>query len=280
LRARPRAWTATVWVISGVASIAALTGVLLGLALLVAHRGLTPSGRWHRWHHALGLTCAVFVLTWIVSGWLSLDSGLLFSTRTLAAAEASVLAPAPDWASLSTAEAKWTPQAREVEWFALGGELYRRDRTGLDAQRLLAGPSGSEASPQRAYLTLAEIEAVARRLPYTCEAAAIDAGSDAYPSASTLPGAPAYRIACGGLWFHVDGASGVILDRLDASRRAHRWLYGALHTLDIPWLTARPALRSALVVGLCACGLVFSLTGCVIAWRRMRLWVGKAGVAR
>src|SRR5262249_23045467 len=80
LRARPRAWTAAVWAMSGVASIAALAGAALGVALLVAHRGLTPSGGWQRWHHALGLACAAFVLTWIVSGWLSLDNGLLFST--------------------------------------------------------------------------------------------------------------------------------------------------------------------------------------------------------
>src|SRR5262249_16946287 len=115
---------------------AAIAGTVLGMALLVTHRGLSSAGRWHAWHHALGLLCAAFVLPWIVTGWLSVDDGLVFST----------------------------------------GKLY-----------------------------------------------------------------------------------------------------GALHTLDFPWLTARPALRSALVVGLCACGLVFSLTGCVIAWRRMRLSVGNAG---
>jgi hypothetical protein len=40
--------------------------------------------------------------------------------------------------------------------------------------------------------------------------------------------------------------------------------------MDIPALNARPMLRSALIVLLCGCGLIFSLTGVVIGWRRLR----------
>ena len=139
LRARPRIWTATVWVMSALASIAAIAGAVLGMALLVTRRGLSTAGRWHAWHHALGLLCAAFVLPWIVTGWLSVDDGLVFSTRKL---------------------------------------------------------------------------------------------------------------------------------------------YGTLHMLDFPALTAHPALRSVLVIALCVLGLAFSLTGCVIAWRRLRLSVATDAPAR
>ena len=139
LRARPRIWTATVWVMSSLASIAAIAGAVLGMALLVTRRGLSTAGRWHAWHHALGLLCAAFVLPWIVTGWLSVDDGLVFSTRKL---------------------------------------------------------------------------------------------------------------------------------------------YGTLHMLDFPALTAHPALRSVLVIALCVLGLAFSLTGCVIAWRRLRLSVATDAPAR
>jgi hypothetical protein len=135
LRAHARAWTATVWVVSGLASLAAIAGLALGVAMLVARRGLSSTGRWHAWHHALGLVCAAVVLGWIVTGWLSVDDGRVLASRKL---------------------------------------------------------------------------------------------------------------------------------------------YGALHTLDFPALVARPALRSALVIGLCGCGLAFSLTGCVIAWRRVGGWIGNA----
>jgi hypothetical protein len=84
-----------------------------------------------------------------------------------------------------------------------------------------------------------------------------------------MPAAPVYRLVCGADWFDIDGASGVLLEKLDASRRAYHWLYGGLHRLDFPVLTARPALRTALIVVLCGCGFIFSLTGIVIAWRRL-----------
>ena len=67
----------------------------------------------------------------------------------------------------------------------------------------------------------------------------------------------------------IDGASGAILERLDLSRRAYRWLYDALHTMDIPVLVAHPVVRSVLIVLSCGFGLVFSITAILISWRRL-----------
>ena len=56
-------------------------------------------------------------------------------------------------------------------------------------------------------------------------------------------------------------------------RRAYRWLYSGLHTLNFAILMAHPLLRTVLIVGLCSCGFVFSVTGTVIAQSRLRsLW--------
>ncbi|MGY4343863.1 hypothetical protein ACVWXM_000327 [Bradyrhizobium sp. GM7.3] len=96
------------------------------------------------------------------------------------------------------------------------------------------------------------------------------------PRTTTIPrgplslGAPVYRSYCGDLWFDIDGADGNLLQRLDPSRRAYRWFYGALHTLDFPVLVAHPLLRDGLVVGLCSLGFLFSITGIIIGWRRLR----------
>jgi len=46
-------------------------------------------------------------------------------------------------------------------------------------------------------------------------------------------------------------------------------LFRALHTFDVPPLTSHPLLRSIVIVGLCLCGLAFSLTGVTLAWRRL-----------
>jgi hypothetical protein len=48
-------------------------------------------------------------------------------------------------------------------------------------------------------------------------------------------------------------------------------LFRKLHTFDFPPLTSRPRLRSGLIVGLCLCGLAFSVTGVMLAWRRLRM---------
>ena len=45
----------------------------------------------------------------------------------------------------------------------------------------------------------------------------------------------------------------------------------ALHTLNFPALNVRPTLRSALITGLCSIGFLFSITGAVIGWRRLRM---------
>jgi len=279
LRRHAAAWALTVWTLSLVALIAAITGAVLGTVRIQMAQGrlASPYGGWHAWHHVLGLICMTFVLTWIFSGWLSLDQGRLFSAGKVTEAEATAIAGAPAWPALSTQEGqRISTQARGVEWFAFGGKIYRRERIAFDRQRLfLAGAELSDARPERVFLTPDEVSAVAGRLASGCTTAVAVGADDDYALAAGMPGAPVYRSICGDVWFHVDGTNGAALEKLDASRRAYRWFYGALHTLDIPSLAARPTLRTAVIVALCGCGLAFSLTGVVIGWRRLRSQFGR-----
>jgi len=274
LRSRAEVWNTTVWSLSLAALIAALAGSLLGiLRINMAQRRITSSyPGWHQWHHLLGLACMIFVVSWIFSGWLSMDSGRLFSTGTLTAEEVARISSAPTWNELSKQEWRPSAGAKEVEWFWFDGKLYRRERTGLDTQHLFAvGVSaGVPAAPQE-FLGAREIGDFVKRLTSGCNAPNIVAADDNYIISSSMPNAPVYRSVCAEIWYHVDGASGAILERSDRSTRVYRWLYSALHTMDIPALNAHPLLRSALIVLLCGCGFVFSLTGVVIGWRRLRL---------
>ena len=52
---------------------------------------------------------------------------------------------------------------------------------------------------------------------------------------------------------------------------AENWPLRNVHTLDFEFLALRPLLRSIVIVALCLCGVVFSLTGAVLAWRRLRV---------
>ena len=275
LRRSHGAWDVTVWSLSLVALIAAISGSLLGiLRMKIARwRIVSPYSGWQKWHHVLGLACMTFVLTWIFSGWLSMDHGRLFSTGRLSAAETAAIAVTPAWESMPAHGAQSiSAHAREVEWFVFNRKFYRRDRTSLDAQLLVSLDSGIYgSSPQREFLDAREISAFVERVASGCNVPVIVHADDNYATVASMPNAPVYRSVCGSVWFHIDGASGAILERLDPSRRAYRWFYSALHTMDFPILSARPTLRSALVVIFCGFGFVFSLTGVVIGWRRLRL---------
>lgn len=278
LRGQPRLWSTGLWTLSLAGTIAALAGSVLGILRIGRSGGrlASPYAGWQAWHHLGGLACMAFVLTWMFSGWLSMDDGRLFPGARLAGSEAAILIGAPaDQAWPRLAPQQLVTPVKEIEWFWWNGHLYRRDRLNLDRQRMALADVDAAAS-HSAYLTPGEIAALAQRLAPDCAASVVDA-TDAYAATPTMPDAPVYRVACGDVWFHIDGASGAVIERLDGPRRAYRWLYRALHTLDIPVLTAHPALRSALIVVLCGCGLAFSLTGCVIAWRRLGASLRTAG---
>jgi hypothetical protein len=279
LRSRPQLWSAVLWTLSLAGTIAALAGGVIGLVRIGRPGGglASPYAGWHAWHHLGGLACMTFVLAWIFSGWLSMDDGRLFPGARLATAEAAIVIGPPaaqSWPRLAPQRA--ATSAREIAWFWLNGHVYRRDRLSLDHQRMVMTDVDAPASHSD-YLTPDEIAAVAQRLAPDCATSVVDAATDAYAVTPTMPAAPVYRVACGDVWLHIDGADGMMLERLDASRRAYRWLYRAPHTWDIPALTAHPAVRSALIIGLCGCGLAFSLSGCVIAWRRVRLTMRRDG---
>jgi PepSY-associated TM region len=275
LRRHAAVWTVTVWALSFAAMIGAVAGALIGVLRVGAVgkvRLLAPYRGWQAWHHCVGLVCMTFVLSYIFSGWLSMDSGLLFSTGRPTTHETAIVAGAPDWATLSADQLGQLGQTSEVEWFAFDGRIYRRARTGLSNQQLtLAVPRQDESTSQRPYLQPAELNALAPHLASACSAAAIIKPDDDYGMASSLPGAPVFRVPCGAAWFDVDGASGALLEKLDPSARVYRWLYDGLHTLDFPVLTGHPRVRTALVVTLCGCGFLFSLSGVVLALRRVRL---------
>jgi hypothetical protein len=271
LRSNWSLWDRVVWTLSLLALIAALLGAVLGLARIKPRSGLigSPYRGWHALHHLIGLAAMVFVLSWIFSGWLSMDHGRLFSRGQLTSAESSVMNASPNWAAAASLDRQpVSPSTREIEWFAFNGTLYRRDRTGLAGQTLIKAGDAPRDGPTGS-LDVQEVQGLTARLAAGCGAPSVLADNDDYPAQSNVPGAPVYRSSCGDLWFDIDGADGNLLQRLDSSRRAYRWFYGALHTLDFPVLLTRPLLRDGLVVGLCTLGLLFSITGIVIGWRRL-----------
>jgi hypothetical protein len=272
LRSHPAAWHVVVWWLSLVALFAVVLGAIIGTAHVKVQAGrlVSPFCGWQAWHHWLGLCCMPFLLTWLFSGWLSLDDGRLFSSGRLTAPETTLLLGEAAWDALPAGEIRRIrAPIVEASWFLFGGRIYRSEREIAGPRRLFVADREDQAvNRKRDFLRPDEIDAAARRLSPRCEPAFLAPPNDAYLPATDMR-RPVFRIVCGGDWFHVGASDGALLEKLDSSRRRYRWLYSGLHTLDFPVLREHPTLRTFLIVTLCACGLIFSVTAIVIAARRI-----------
>lgn len=279
LRRHPSLWSGLVWWLSLAALIGASAGVAVGVStierrggrLKLPHRGLLM------WHHAFGLICMAFVWTWIFSGWLSMDDGLLFSTGKASPLEAGRIVGTPRWDGLPVEELQHVvAPVSEVEWFAFGGRIYRRERVNGVSRLSIADAMPGEPHASRPFLQADEVAAAISHLGVRCEPPAIVGPADDY-AVSAAAAAPVFRSVCGDDWFDIGGANGALIEKLDSSRRVYRWLFSALHTFDFPVLAVHQRLRAVIVVGLCGLGLVFSLTGVAIGWRRLLLSLSGSG---
>ncbi|MNH21741.1 hypothetical protein D3C79_815660 [compost metagenome] len=70
-------------------------------------------------------------------------------------------------------------------------------------------------------------------------------------------------------WLHLDLYTGEMLGVLDQPRRVSRWLFSLLHSWDwLPLLQQRP-LWDAWMILFSLGGLVLSVSGVVLGWRRL-----------
>lgn len=279
LRKDWRAWDAGVWWLSLVCMLVAIVGMVLGIVRLLAARRLHPPRLsffrrpWLRWHHLLGLGAGVFVLGWIVSGWLSMDHGRLFSRGTPTPAQAQAYAGCPLAQAL-----------RQVDATRLAGGTVSEISVAPLACRAILTRSAADGSVERvdgagrriddAAMRTLVLHAVAAGWPHASAARVLPVDPDAtYALAEGWPRS-AWRIPSGASDapdLYVDGTSGRLLTVMDSSRAAYAWVYYALHTGNVPGLATRPALRRVLLLLPLAAGFLFSITGVVLGWRRLRV---------
>jgi hypothetical protein len=272
-------WDRVVWWISLLGVLTTLAGLVLGIARYreckSTDRFSSPFRGWLRLHHILGLIAGVFVLTWIFSGWLSMDHGRLFSK------------PGPEASNIRNFRGITLKQVVEqislealkslrafsgIEFFAMGGQafLMAENSKGPNLYKPTNPDSFSPAS-----LTEPEIiNAVEKAWPN------VKIHSTQRPEESDIYG----RLREGSLpdhalrivlqdpmqtWVHVDMESGQIVSVMDKSRRLYRWLFNGLHSLDFPGLANRRPLWDVLILLLLSVGFFFSITGVVLGWKRL-----------
>jgi len=289
LRQFPQAWNqVVVWLaIPGV--VLAATGLALGIWQLFLNRTRWIPYRkfWMRWHHIAGLIAAVFTLTWIFSGLMSMNPYGVFSSRGLSAAErdrwlgadrGAVVTPQLALAAVAAREAG--AQALELERLRIDGQVWYRIQ-GTDRRWWVRAGDARAASTLDPALPDALMSGVLRHLRGADGPASsvvrMDRYDDAYyaknpGSAEALESRPLpvwHAHWSDGTDLYADPASGRVLLRVDRSGRWQRFMYQGLHSLDFESLRERPWLREALVLILSALGIALCITSCVIGWRAL-----------
>jgi uncharacterized iron-regulated membrane protein len=270
-------WRQVVLWVSGPCIAAAVTGIWIGLLRTRIgkrrFRGgrVTPYHGWMLWHHVAGLVGGLFLLTWIFSGWLSVDPGRAFTSPDpdLKAEQlyvAGVPLPQIDLARLG----KVGEGARLVRLSTFAGEplVTLVDAAGrqtiLDATTLIPARA-DRAVIERAALALVPDGRLVRSELLTAP--------DLYwYDVAALPPLPMLRLKFDDparTWLHIDPATGELYQRLDTRRRAYRWAYDLLHKWDLSSLTLNRPLWDILLWTFSILGIVTSISGIWIGWKRL-----------
>jgi len=278
LRQDNEAWRQVVMWVSGPCIAGALTGIWIGILRTRIGKRRFKGGRmvpyhgWMLWHHVAGLVGGLTLLLWIFSGWLSVDPGHLFESSgppdgVEQRYSASTDIPAIDPQRLGTV----AQGARLARFSAHAGLPVVALFDAKGERRVLSLPDLTPAQAQSA-----KIEQAARGL--------VPAGKLADATLMTEPDAYYYDIGAKPRlpvlrlrfddpdqnWLYLDPVTGEILNGVDSRRRTYRWLYDMFHKWDLNALTLRRPLWDILLWAFSILGLVTSVSGVWIGWKRLR----------
>ncbi|WP_421547756.1 PepSY domain-containing protein [Pseudomonas sp. QD4] len=282
------AWGWVVTSLAFAASLMCLSGMLVGVLrwrFTKPYRSgsRTPYKGIARWHHLLGLVFGSLALTWVFSGWLSMNPWRVFEHPQALASAAYQGGPliAEAFATDTTeALARFTAEGfipREIEWRRIGGQGYLLARDGTGAVRLLDGDGRVHQSLEPEALVRAAAAMWPAGTPQVETLHAYDAYYYGRAEHSMLghldKPLPALRLRFddpAATWLHLDPRSGALIEQLDERRRVYRWLFNLLHSWDWLPLLERPPLWQGMLITLSVGGSLLSLSATWLGWRRLR----------
>lgn len=278
LRQSGETWRQVVLWTSGPATIGAVAGLWIGILRLrmrQRYRGnrVSPYRGWMKWHHIAGIVAGLFLTTWLWSGWLSVNPFRWFDRAQTSATALRVYAgqDAPTFdTDLATLKALPLGGAREAKllWFDGRPLIVTLDRD--LAERVFDGRTGQPVT-----LDVETIAHAAQRLVPDAPLLGVtrlteeDAYWYSHHHERTLPVLRAIFGDDAATWIHLDPATGDVLGRTSRGGRTYRWLFNALHDFDLRVLLHHRPLWDIVVIALSIGGLIISVSGIVVGWRRL-----------
>lgn len=299
LRVRDGLWTQVILWTSGLGCVLVALGLALGIVQIrsprspgdgesrrrIPYRGLL------RWHYLAGAVFGVFALTWVFSGFLSMEPG------GWAAGEAVDSQRLRETLAGGAVNPSAFPPVESVEWDAL---LPGRVVKTVEYTRILGDPhfvvrsveaaSGGETLAPGVETTLVAADPVAvRNEPFPVDIL-LDRVERAYPETPVekttvleeydayhydregRAALPVLRVELdepSGTWLYLDPASATLARTVHRLDRVERWIYHGFHSLDFDfWYDRRPLWDVGVIVLLLG-GLATSGIGVYLGGRRI-----------
>jgi len=287
LRAEQPLWRQVVLWLSGAGIVGAVSGIWIGILRVRLRtrykRGtVSPYNGWMLWHHSGGLLGGFFVLTWIVSGWLSMSPNQWLQGAGVSQQElqryAGNTAPSTEISLQTLQSLDAGDDVREIRFVWIAGQPLLlingpladdSPKTFLQSASVLSARSGEVVTLAADTLfasAQAAMEGVAMNTSVLHDE---DHYWYSHHHQRELPVLRAMFNDADGTWLHIEPHTGQILGKMDVSSRADRWLFNAMHTLDFRFLTDfRPA-WDIMIWTLSLTGLIISASGVVIGCRRL-----------
>jgi uncharacterized iron-regulated membrane protein len=270
-------WRQVVMWVSGPCIAAAVTGIWIGiLRTRIRQRRfkggrMTPYHGWMLWHHVAGLAGGVFLLTWIFSGWLSVNPGHAFESagpdeKAVRLYSAGKPVPPVDLHRLGTIAAG----TRLVRISGHAGQQIVSLYDPAGNRRVLSLPTLAPALVHRP-----AIEGAARGLIADGKLIASDwltQQDSYYYGVNTAPLLPVLRLRFDDparTWLHIDPQTGEVLSGMTSRDRVYRWMFDLLHRWDLNVLNLHRPARDILLWIFSIAGLITSVSGIWLGWKRL-----------
>jgi PepSY-associated TM region len=295
LRKRAEQWTRIVIWASGLGTLAAALGIVVGVWTYSPRKRYRPAGAassipyvgQKRWHAILGLVFGVCACTWVFSGMLSMDPFPRLqegnSDEIDARIEEGLRGDRPDleaFAVKSPQEAltQLGPSFKtmQLEFSSFAGEPFYL-ATGADSQKRIVPVEGEPETD----FSIERITAALRRaaLPARLTQVRLITKYEAYylDRHGRLP-LPAIFVQLDDAQsssYYVDPKTAQIVQGYNASSRRNRWLYHGLHSLNFPWLYSHRPAWDIVVLTLLGGGIALCVTSLLLAFQVMRRKLGQ-----
>jgi hypothetical protein len=309
-------WRQVVLWTSGIGIGLALLGIVLGLVQLRVTRPFSlarigsylPYSGWMRWHYVTGLVFGVFTLTFVFSGWLSMEpwgwatsagrfGGGLREAFTSDAGDVKAFASfdSVSWPAIASGRA-----VKEIEYVRIQDQPFFIVRHDPDAG------AGTEIRGHEPYFAVRSrdaaqhvvnartlqphdqdfsagslIERVTRAVPDAniSNAEMLSSYDSYYYSREGLAPLPVLRVKLEDperTWLYIDPRMSQLVGRVHRLDRAERWLYNGLHSLDFSfWYYRRPLWDIGMIL-LSLGGLTTSVIGLCLGVKRVVRGIGRA----